>query len=206
MVETGVLPRLVVRGNTARSREGPVPLGEAEEALNRGLEAFEKVLIWDLDGIERNRPNLELVRRFEGENLWVDAGVRFVDNVIDVLVAGADRAVVGTKTLRDMNEFEEATELTDSLVPLLDFARGRLWGPESLVMIHPSDLIRAWRERGVESLLVLDEGGEFPRPLLDAVPDGLSVFAGLVPAHDAHSLPGGRGAIVDFWEVVPRKT
>jgi hypothetical protein len=206
VAESAILPRLVVRKGTALSWEGAVPWPELVDSLDRALQDFGRVLVWDLEGIERNRPNLELYRRFEGESLWVDAGTRFADSVIDVLVAGAERAVVGTKTLRSLAELEEARELTENLVPLLDFVRGRLWAAESIRDLPPGDLLRRWREWGLDTALVVEETGDFPRSLLEGVPEGLAVLAGLVPKRDAGSLPDGQGAIVDFWEVVPRKT
>ncbi|HTD81784.1 MAG TPA: HisA/HisF-related TIM barrel protein, partial [Thermoplasmata archaeon] len=206
MAAPAVLPRLVIRGVGALSWDGVVPWREVVEPLDNALQEFGRVLLWDLGGIERNRPNLEILRRFEGESLWVDAGVRIADSVIDVLIAGAERAVVGTKTLRALEEFDDARELTENLVPLLDFVRGKLWAAESFRDVPPADLLRAWREAGMDTALVLEETGEFPRPLLDKPPEGLSVYAGLVPKTGAASLPRGQGAIVDFWEVVPRRT
>jgi hypothetical protein len=206
MAAPAILPRLVIRGIDALSWEGVVPWREVVEPLDTALQEFGHVLIWDLGGIERNRPNLEILKRFEGEGLWVDAGVRVADSVIDVLIAGAERAVVGTKTLRSLEEFDAARELTENLVPLLDFARGKLWAAKSFRDVPPTDLLRAWRAAGMDTALMLEETGEFPRPLLEGGPEGLSVFAGLVPKAAAGSLPPGTGAIVDFWGVVPRRT
>ncbi|GEM_PF-5830363 len=206
MAESAILPRLVIRGGAALSWQGVVPWAEVVEPLDNALQEFGRVLVWDLGGIERNRPNLEILKRFEGESLWVDAGIRVADSVIDVLIAGAERAVVGTKTLRALEEFDEARELTENLVPLLDFVKGKLWAAETVRDLPSADLLRAWGEAGMDTALVLEETGEFPRSVLDATPEGLSLFAGLVPKAGAGSMPAGTGAIVDFWEVVPRKT
>ena len=206
MPETAFLPRLVIRGDLGLSWNGPVPWTETLEAVDRALQDFGRVLVWDLDGIERNRPNLGLLRHFEGESLWVDPGIRFGEGVIDVLIAGADRVVVGTKTLRDLAEIEAAWELTENLVPMLDFAQGKLWAPESVLAVPPQELFRIWREKGTDTVLLLDEKGEVPEPLLRSAPDGLALFAGLVSCKDAGALPAGTGAILDIWEAVPRKT
>ena len=206
MPEPALLPRLVIRGDAALSWNGPVPEKEVLEALDRALQDFGRVFIWDLEGIERNRPNLQLLRHFEGESLWVDPGIRSAEAVIDVLVAGAERVVVGTKTLRRLSDLDEARELTENLVPLLDFARGRLWAPESVLAVPPPELLRTWRGQGTDTVLLLDEQGEIPDSLLRGAPDGLALFAGLVPRKGASALPAGAGAIIDFWEAVPRKT
>ncbi|TLZ54418.1 MAG: hypothetical protein E6K17_08085 [Methanobacteriota archaeon] len=206
MADPAILPRLVIRGGTALSKEGVVPWKDVAEPMDRALQEFGRVLIWDLGGIEKNRPSLELLRRYEGESLWVDAGVRFADSVIDVLVAGAERAVVGTKTLRGLDELEAARELTENLVPLLDFVRGKLWASKSIGDAPPEGLLRRFREMGLDTALVVEETGDFPRNLLGEAPEGLAVFAGLAPKADVGSATPGRGTIVDFWEVVPRRT
>ncbi len=206
MGEPVLLPRLVIRGDTALSWDGPVPRSETVDGLDRALQEFGRVLVWDLDGIERNRPNLGLVRRFEGEPLWVDAGVRRAEAVIDVLVAGAERAVVGTKTLRSLSELEEARELTENVVPLLDFVNGELWAAEAIRGTDARELLARWRGLGIDTALLVDEGRQLPRALLESSPPGLALFAGLVPRADTRSLPAGTGAIVDLWEVVPRRT
>src|SRR6266540_1537681 len=189
MPETALLPRIVVRGNSALSWDGPAPWSDALATADRALEDFGRLLVWDLGGIERNRPNLEFVRHFEGEAVWVDAGIRVAESVIDVLVAGAERVVVGTKTLRSLEDLEEARELTENLVPLLDFAAGKLWAPDSVLALPPRDLLSDWRGRGTDTVLLLDETGEVPGDLLREPPDGLSVFAGLVSKNDADHLP-----------------
>ena len=206
MVARDILPRLVIRGESARSPEGTVPRGETLDVLNRALEEFGKVLIWDLDGIERNRPNLRLVRHFEGEGLWVDAGARGTEAVIDVLIAGAERAVIGTKTFRSLEEIEAARELTDNLAFLVDFAYGKVWGQGEFATLPPSLLLRRATDVGIEVGLAVDEGFAIPSSFLREAPDTLALFTGVVPRSAMASLPSRVGAIVDIWEVVPRMT
>ncbi len=206
MGEPSIMPRLVIRGDTSLSWDGIVPAGETLEGLDRALQDFGRVLVWDLDGIERNRPNLALVRHFEGEPVWVDAGVRHAEGAVDVLVAGAERAVVGTKTLRSLSELDEARELSENVVPLLDFVDGELWAADAIRAIPPADLLARWRGMDIDTALLVDEAGRVPRDVLESPPQGLALFAGLLPKGEAGALPGGAGAIVDLWEVVPRKT
>ena len=92
------------------------------------------------------------------------------------------------------------------LVPLLDFVGDKLWAAEPVREVPPHLLLSRWREMGVDSALIVDERGEFPRSLFEQAPNGLALFAGVVPKTDIGGMPRGKGAIVDFWEVVPRKT
>lgn len=206
MEEREVLPRLVVRKDSVLSAGGPVPKELTVELVADALERFGKVLVWDLDGIERNRPNLRFIRRFEGEGLWVDAGIRRAESVIDVLVAGADRVAIGTKTLRDLEELSAARELTENLALLVDFAHGKLSGWGEMPRMPPVQLMRSARRIGIETALVVDESFGVPRSVLLEAPTDVRLFAGIVPFRSFTSLPERVGAIVDFWEVVPRKT
>jgi hypothetical protein len=201
-----LLPRIVTRGETALSWDGPVPWSKAVEGVDQALGEFGKVLVWDLDGIERNRPNLGLVHHFEGDSLWVDAGVRRVEGIIDVLVAGAERAVVGTKTLRSMEELEDALDLTDNVVPLLDFADGSFRATDKVRTLAPAELLRRCKGLGLDAALFVDEESKVPPAVLQEAPEGMALFAGVVRKDDVASLPPRTGAIVDIWEVVQRKT
>ena len=204
--EREVLPRLVVRKDSVLSAEGPVPKEHTFELIEEALERFGKVLVWDLDGIERNRPNLRFIRRFEGEGLWVDAGIRRAESVIDVLVAGADRVAMGTKTIRDLEELSAARELTENLALLVDFAHGKLSGWGDMPRMAPVQLMRSARRIGIETTLVVDESFAVPRSVFHEAPPDVRLYAGIVPSRAFTSLPEHVGAIVDFWEVVPRKT
>ena len=101
---------------------------------------------------------------------------------------------------------DEARELTENLIPLLDFAYGELRGGAKVRSIPPAGLLHRWRDLGLGTALLVDEEFKVPRSLLEEAPDGMALYAGLAPRKDAASLPPRAGAIVDIWEVVPRKT
>ncbi len=63
-----------------------VPL---EEILKQ-VEKDSMLYVLDLDGIERNNPNLEMYQRLaEHCTLWIDNGPRQIDDVMDTIMAGA---------------------------------------------------------------------------------------------------------------------
>ncbi len=60
-----------------------------EDVLKR-VEKDSLLYVLDLDGIERNNPNLELYQRLaEHCILWIDNGPRRIDDVMDTIMAGA---------------------------------------------------------------------------------------------------------------------
>jgi hypothetical protein len=53
------------------------------------------IYLLDMDGIEKNRPNLDLYQLLAGTyTLWVDAGPRKLGDVVDILMGGASRLTI----------------------------------------------------------------------------------------------------------------
>ncbi len=106
--------------------------GEATDinTLFESLSDYERIYLIDLDGIERNRPQLDLIKRLSiRREVWVDCGVRDMNTLLDLYVAGADRVVISTKTLRDMDFVEKAVEISDSMVFSIDIFHGKILSP-----------------------------------------------------------------------------
>src|SRR5579863_10363715 len=80
-----------------------------------------RLYVIDLDGIDRDSPQLYYLQEMsrDGE-LWVDAGVHSADQAIDVLVAGASRAVLSSSALDSFEEVGRAWALSQDVVIELD--------------------------------------------------------------------------------------
>lgn len=78
---------------------------------------YGRFCVVDLEGIRRNRPQLDYLQELSrsGE-LWADAGVRTGDQVIDVLVTGAQRAVLSTAFLLGPRELRRAWRLSTQVL------------------------------------------------------------------------------------------
>ena len=82
-------------------RDGPVvatpPDGgrfDPFDVVDRLVADYSLIYLVDLDGIARAEPQLDLLQELSRDaTLWVDGGVRTADQAIDILVAGAQRAV-----------------------------------------------------------------------------------------------------------------
>lgn len=203
MEEFEVLPRLRLRGGAAVRADGTIESQpETVTVINRLLADEGRVLLWDLDGIERNRPRLDILRRFEGDAVWVDAGVRTAESVIDVLVAGAEKAVVGTKTLRGLDDLDEARDLSDDIVVQVDIgteSRPELGGWTARRYLEWS------RDARLDACLIV---GEEAPPVVDVPNGSVSVYVGLARPADFAAMQsrGYRGAIVDGSEAAAWRT
>jgi hypothetical protein len=107
----------------------PGPEGARESRLpdGRGVDLFDfvdflqegfgRLYVVDLDGLDRNRPQLDYLQEITKDtDVWVDAGVPDADSVIDIVVAGARRAVVSTGRFSGPDELDRALALTGELV------------------------------------------------------------------------------------------
>lgn len=74
--------------------------------------------VLDLDGIERNNPNLELYQRLADHCiLWIDNGPRRIDDVMDTIMAGATNLTLREDLWSNL-DMPEVQELTDDEIYL----------------------------------------------------------------------------------------
>ena len=98
-----------------------------------------EIALWDLSGIRDGHPNFEVLKKLVRSKyqIWLDLGMRSVQDVFDSFTMDVSRGLIGTLTAPDLELFEEAFELTDRAVPCIHYDRKVLWpsrrsGPEKL--------------------------------------------------------------------------
>jgi phosphoribosylformimino-5-aminoimidazole carboxamide ribonucleotide (ProFAR) isomerase len=143
--------------------EGPVPARTPSGArfdpfdvVDRLLPEYSLLYVVDLDGIDRADAQLDYLQEISRDiSLWVDAGVRTADQAIDVLVAGARRAVLSSAYLRGPRQLSRAWKLSTEFVFEIEMVGGRLspapvdWGTED-----PAELARTVRSAGPDHVVV----------------------------------------------------
>jgi hypothetical protein len=114
------------------------------------------VYLADLDGIEENNPQVEYVQELSREMpMWVDAGVRRAEGAIDILVAGAQKAVLSSAYLNGPRELRRAWKLSSELVFELEVVGTHAeevapsWGSQD-----PLEIVRVAREVGIDRVVV----------------------------------------------------
>ena len=98
------------------------------------LEPYKDSVIYllDLDGTEKNRPNLDVYQRLAGiYTRWVDAGPRRLGDVVDILMAGATRVTIRSDRwdIMDLTILRDITEnplYLSVTLPTHDSLRGAL--------------------------------------------------------------------------------
>lgn len=168
----------------------------------------EVIFILDIDGIEMNKPDLSLITKLSNhKELWVDAAPLTAGGVSDVLISGAERAVMGTKAMLNLDHLEEAVELSENIIFSLDYDNGVLAADKTVGSMGIDQLLAEVQDRDVQRALLFDLGG-----IRDKKPPDLNItrkltsnfeeayLIGHVQQGDVGHLEdaGLTGAIIDF--------
>jgi phosphoribosylformimino-5-aminoimidazole carboxamide ribonucleotide (ProFAR) isomerase len=99
--------------------------GELSALASKLSDKFEKAYVADLEGLNKNKPQLDIVQEFcdEVPTLY-EGGMRYGSNVIDLLITGAERAVVGTATLVSLEDLRGAFKFSENITFKVDFRDG----------------------------------------------------------------------------------
>lgn len=110
-------------GNDTKTRA--LTRAEIAEAASKASDGIEKLYLADMDGIERNKPQLGVVQDIcETIPTFYEGGVRLANNVIDMLITGAEKCVVGTATLANLSELRGAFKLSENITLKVDYRDG----------------------------------------------------------------------------------
>jgi len=123
--------------------------------VSRLSDTYEKLYLADLDGIRRNRPQLDIAREIcEEIPTFYEGGVRIANNIIDMLITGADRAVCGTSTLASIDELRGAFMFSEDITLKVDFRDGIVSFDPQITGRAFLDLASDVREMGVTEVFV----------------------------------------------------
>ena len=118
------------------------------------LEPYSTIMVLDIDGIERRKPQLTQIQSVAPvKNVWWDPGVRNLDDMMDAFTAGANRVVVGTKTIWSLKELRACHEFSNDLVLGVDWSDGILCRDANISQADPVDFLRDMHGQGVRRVL-----------------------------------------------------
>jgi len=137
-----VVPYLELEGRTLIRRA--YARGEMSEFVSKLSDKFKMIYVADLDGLNKNRPQLDVAREIAEEMPTIyEGGVRKASGVIDMLITGAEKAVIGTATLMRFDELRGAFKLSENITFKADFRDG-------IVSFDPQIAGRAFRDISVD--------------------------------------------------------
>lgn len=148
-----VVPFYRLRGRTFARRA--YARGELSEFSSKLADKFERLYLADDDGILKNKPQLDIVQEICDEiPTLYEGGVRVSNNVIDMLITGAEKAVVGTATLVSLEELRGAFKLSENITLKVDYRDGIVSFDPSIAGRAFLDFSRDARSIGVSDIIV----------------------------------------------------
>ena len=109
-----LVPLIHMKNRKIYLEEGGPPI-TFKEFLNK-IEGEPKIYIFDIDGIEKDKPNLCTYQRVSGAHeLWVDFGPRNLGDVVDATMAGATDITL-RKNLSPQLTISEIREITENKI------------------------------------------------------------------------------------------
>jgi hypothetical protein len=148
------------------------------DLADRLAEKFHRVYVVDLDGLRDDKAQLDYLQELSRDlELWVDGGIRTGDQAIDILVAGASRAVLSTAYLRGILELKRAWKLSPEIVFEIEM-RGRQVSSKDSEWhgMTPGAVAEEVRAIGVNELVLSPREEPVDWPLVAALAGGGSVW------------------------------
>jgi phosphoribosylformimino-5-aminoimidazole carboxamide ribonucleotide (ProFAR) isomerase len=89
-------------------------LGNAVKTVKSS--GYDTFYVIDINGLIKNRPQINIIQEMSKEkNLWVESGVRFAEDMMDVFMAGAEYAVLNSM-LVGLDELKKICSLSQNLM------------------------------------------------------------------------------------------
>lgn len=176
------------------------------EAINQLVSDYGRVLISDINGILRNRPRLDFIKKLEKKPIWVDAAPRSSEYVIDLFVSGAERVVIRTRTVATLDEVRKASELSDQLAFQVDVYNGRTVAvSEDIQRRTPRDLFEEAMRMGIKVGLYIEaERSSLNYSITHGFSEDFELFLGMLRKEDRvrYTKAGIQGIVVSAEELI----
>lgn len=117
-----VLPVVHARRGTLVGPDAKPLQEDLKTVTRRFSREFDAIYLVDLDGIRSNTPKVDLVQQVSHRvHTWADAGSRIAEDVMDLVIAGAEQVTIRYETAHDASVLEDALRLTENVALGLEF-------------------------------------------------------------------------------------
>lgn len=153
-------PKVVdVRWTDRRLRRGAyrMDVGAYWDAVGGSRYNAERIFLMDLAGINHGKPNFDALRQIgKRTTMLLDLGAEDPEDVMDGFMVDAESVVVGTKSLRSFDQVREIRDISEGILPCVDYADGVVWSDRSREDRDLRVVAAAFREMGLPTLAVMD--------------------------------------------------
>nr|AIE93743.1 hypothetical protein [uncultured marine group II/III euryarchaeote AD1000_39_G05] len=123
-------------------------------------ETHEPTLIWDMRGIIKNRPD-PFPLPFSPEDTYLDCGLKWGEDIIDLIMADRGTVVLPLRNLRGFNELDDALSYTEDTIIGIDWSQ-EVESISDDFSIDIVKLLRQLHQRGQTDILIYSLAGEYP--------------------------------------------
>lgn len=171
------------------------------------LGSYDRLYLLDLDGIEFNRPQTNALRKISTrKEVWADIGARDSKGITDAYIAGADRAVISTKTISSKECISNSIELSDELILSIEFKEEMISPSEEIRDMGMRGISEFCLEEGMDTIILVDLSDDrFEKKYLHRLPKGdYDLFVGGISKNEIDHLkhPNLSGFILGLEEAV----
>jgi uncharacterized protein related to proFAR isomerase len=149
-----ILPVVHARGGALVGPDAEPLEEDLKTVTRRFAREHDGLYLVDLDGLQRNSPDVELVQQVSHRvSVWSDAGSRTPEDVMDLVITGAEQVTVRHQTARDRQTLEEAVRLTENVALGLEFRDQELAGNDGWPAT-PNELVELAEDLGLPVVVV----------------------------------------------------
>ena len=124
-------------------------------------DTIEPVLIWDMGGILRNRPDPSSLKLNPENKIYVDFGLTWGEDIIDLLMLDRGQVILPLRNLQGFNELDAALAYAENVTIGIDWSNS-VQSSSSDFSIDIVKLLHLLHQRGQTDILIYSLIGEFP--------------------------------------------
>lgn len=124
-------------------------------------EATEPLLIWDMGGILRNRPEPYSLKLNPENEIYVDFGLTWGEDIIDLLMLDRGQLILPLRNLQGFNELDAALAYAENITIGIDWSTS-VKSSSSDFSIDIVKLLHLLHQRGQTNILIYSLIGELP--------------------------------------------
>tara|TARA_A100001011_G_scaffold326004_1_gene349311 strand:- start:101 stop:682 length:582 start_codon:yes stop_codon:yes gene_type:complete len=124
-------------------------------------ESVKKQLFWDMGGIIKNRPSIYTLPSNPENEIFVDSGLIWGEDVIDLILADRGKVVLPLRNLQGFNELDDALNFADDIAIGIDWS-DKIEASHSDFRIDIVDLLHQLIKRNQFTIIIYSLLGDYP--------------------------------------------
>ncbi len=125
------------------------------------LESAKVQLFWDMGGIIKNRPSIYTLPSNPENEVFVDSGLIWGEDIIDLILADRGKVVLPLRNLQGFKELEDALNFTEDIAIGIDWS-DKIEAKHEDFRIDIVDLLHQLIKRNQVTIIVYSLTGEYP--------------------------------------------